>query len=79
MKKHIKDNAGNVVLTNPTFCIRNMRIRKGVIAKKIQVDSYIRLLQTLELYSYRVSLLWSGKRSNTGLSNAFINGLTAFF
>ena len=59
-------NAGNVANYLPLI----IATRKGVIAGEIETTSYISLLKALELFSYRV-FLWSGKRSNAGLSKFF--------
>lgn len=59
-------NAGNIANYLPLM----VATRRGVVAGKISSDSYISLLKALELYSYRV-FLWSGKRSNAGLSKFY--------
>ena len=59
-------NAGNVANYLPLI----IAVRKGVVAGEIKPESYISLLQAIELFSYRV-FLWSGKRSNTGLSQFY--------
>lgn len=59
-------NAGNLANYLPLM----VAVRKGVVAGTISSESYISLLQALELFSYRV-FLWAGKRSNAGLSKFF--------
>lgn len=59
-------HAGNVANYLPLM----IAVRKGVISGEITAESYINLLQALELFSYRV-FLWSGKRSNAGLSKFY--------
>ena len=44
--------------------------RRGVVAGEIAGKSYIDLLKSLELFSYRV-FLWAEKRSNTGQSQFY--------
>jgi hypothetical protein len=44
--------------------------RKGVIENTISKEDYISLLESLELFSYRV-FLWEGKRSNAGQSKFY--------
>lgn len=56
-------NSGNIASYLPLM----VASRKGVIDGYIPSTTYISLLRTLELFSYRV-FLWQGKRSNTGLS-----------
>ncbi len=59
-------HAGNIANYLPLM----IAVRKGVLAGEIKQESYISLMQALELFSYRV-FLWSGKRSNAGLSKFF--------
>jgi len=59
-------HAGNVANYLPLM----VAARKGVLSGEIQIESYIKLLQALELFSFRV-FLWSGKRSNAGLSKFY--------
>jgi hypothetical protein len=56
-------NAGNVANYLPLM----VAVRIGVVTGEINSEKYIDLLKALELFSYRV-FLWSGKRSNAGLS-----------
>ncbi len=56
-------NAGNIANYLPLM----VAARKKVFAGEIEAESYIRLLQAVELYSYRV-FLWERKGSNTGQS-----------
>ena len=56
-------NSGNIASYLPLM----VASRNGVIDGYIPSTTYISLLRTLELFSYRV-FLWQGKRSNTGLS-----------
>lgn len=60
------NNIGNISSFLPLLVVA----RRKVINDKISKDSYIRLLKTLELFSYRV-FLWAEKRSNTGLSKFY--------
>jgi hypothetical protein len=59
-------NAGNVANYLPLM----VAVRKGVIDSEIDREKYLKLLQAIEKFSYRVFLL-SGKRSNTGLSKFY--------
>lgn len=59
-------NAGNVANYLPLI----VAVRKGVVAGEVSIDVYIKFLQALELFSYRV-FLWSGKRSNSGISSFY--------
>ena len=59
-------NAGNLASYLPLM----VAARIGVTSQKISVEEYISLLQALELFSFRV-FLWSGKRSNAGLSQFY--------
>jgi len=59
-------NAGNIANYLPLL----VAARKGVFKEEIDTESYIKLLQAIELYSYRV-FLWEGRRSNAGMSKFY--------
>ena len=58
--------AGNIANFLPLIVVAKMQLEVG----KISEPDYIKLLQSIETYSYRV-FLWQGRRSNSGLTNFF--------
>jgi hypothetical protein len=66
-------NAGNIANFLPLMVAARIKYKTN----KIDYNSYINLLKSLEIYSYRV-FLWKGKRSNTGLSSFYRWGSEVF-